>query len=89
MLSASASRVTEAALKMRRSWELIKYRAGHIHVLNRLTLEKLRYECYSVVRNETGRLSLGILGRWRAPSGRSGQQCGCAWMVRRFAVLAA
>jgi len=47
--------VTEAAGKLDKLG-VIKYRRGHITVLDRLGLETLSCECYKVVKSETDRL---------------------------------
>jgi len=66
MLSATGARVTEVARKLHKLG-VIKYRDGHIHVLDRPLLEKLSCECYSVVRNETDRLLPGASRRAKQP----------------------
>lgn len=55
MLGVRREGVTEAAGKLHKEG-VIKYRRGHIKVLDREHLEKLCCECYRVVRNETERL---------------------------------
>ncbi len=47
--------VTEAACKLQRQG-VIKYHRGVVTILDRLLIEKLSCECYSVVRNEEERL---------------------------------
>jgi len=47
--------VTEAAGKLQKVG-VIRYRRGHISVLDRPKLEKHACECYEVVRRETARL---------------------------------
>jgi hypothetical protein len=47
--------VTPAAGKLQ-ALGVIKYRHGHITVLDRPKLEKLSCECYAVVKKETDRL---------------------------------
>ena len=48
--------ITEAAGKLQKRG-IIKYRRGHITILDRPALEKLCCECYSVVRTECDRLT--------------------------------
>lgn len=48
--------ITEAAGKLQKRG-IIKYRRGHITILDRPALEKLCCECYSVVRQECDRLT--------------------------------
>lgn len=55
MLGVRRSGVTEAALKLQ-SAGLIRYRHGHIEVLDRLGLERRVCECYAVVKQECDRL---------------------------------
>lgn len=47
--------MTEAALKIQQAG-LIRYRRGHIRVLDRAGLEKRTRECYAVVKREYGSL---------------------------------
>jgi len=47
--------ITEAAGKLQRAG-LIRYRRGHISVLERSGLETGACECYAVVKKELGRL---------------------------------
>jgi hypothetical protein len=54
MLGVRREGVTESAGKLQKLVEL--YRRGHITVLDRPKLEKLRCECYAVVKRETDRL---------------------------------
>jgi len=55
MLGVRREGVTEAALNLQRA-ELIRYRRGHISVLDRPGLEQRCCECYAVVKAEYDRL---------------------------------
>ena len=55
MLGVRREGVTEAALTLQKQG-LIRYRRGHIEVLDRPALEKRTCECYSVVKREYERL---------------------------------
>ncbi len=61
MLGVRREGVTEAALSLQRDG-LIRYSRGHIHVLDRLGLERRTCECYQVVRQEYERLLPGGSG---------------------------
>jgi Crp-like helix-turn-helix domain len=55
MLGARRAGVTEAAMKLQDAG-LIRYRHGHIEVLDRPGAEQLVCECYAVVKREFDRL---------------------------------
>ncbi len=55
MLGVRREGVTVAALKLQKLG-VIRYRRGHIEVLDRPKMETLVCECYAVVKNETNRL---------------------------------
>ena len=55
MLGVRREGVTAAAGKLQKAG-VIRYRRGHIRVVDRRKLEKLSCECYEVVRRETTRL---------------------------------
>jgi len=55
MLGVRREGITEAAGKLQHAG-FIRYRRGHIEVLDRLGLEACVCECYAVVRKELGRL---------------------------------
>jgi CRP-like cAMP-binding protein len=55
MIGARREGVTEAAGKLQRLGA-ISYRRGHITVVDRLILERLACECYTVIKHETERL---------------------------------
>ncbi len=55
MLGVRRESVTEAAAKLQHAG-YIRYRRGHIAVLDRQGLEMLACECYAVVKKEMGRL---------------------------------
>lgn len=55
MLGVRREGVTEAAVKLKKLG-VIRYRRGHIEVLDRPGLEQLSCECYAVVKKETERL---------------------------------
>ena len=52
--------ITGAATKLQRAG-LIRYRRGHISVLDRVGLEARACECYAVVKKESSRLALAAL----------------------------
>lgn len=56
MLGVRREGITEAAGKLQQAG-IIRYRRGHIAVLDRVGLEARTCECYAVVRKELGRLS--------------------------------
>lgn len=62
MLGVRREGVTEAAANLQRAG-LIKYRRGHITVLDREGLEKRTCECYAVVRKEYERLLPGMTAK--------------------------
>ena len=55
MLGVRREAITEAAGKLQHAG-FIRYRRGHIAVLEKAGLVKLSCECYSVVKNELRRL---------------------------------
>lgn len=55
MLGVRREGVTEAAGRLQKA-NVIKYRRGHIRIVDRLRLEKNCCECYAAVRRETERL---------------------------------
>jgi Mn-dependent DtxR family transcriptional regulator len=55
MLGVRRESVTEAAAKLQHAG-YIRYRRGHIAVLDRQGLEQRSCECYAVVKKEMGRL---------------------------------
>jgi CRP-like cAMP-binding protein len=55
MIGVRREGVTEAAGKLQKA-DVIRYRRGHIEVLDRARLETIACECYGVVRRETERL---------------------------------
>lgn len=62
MLSVSGARVDEVASRLQRLG-VIRYRDGHIDVVNRPALENLSCECYAVVKGESDRLSRRVVGQ--------------------------
>jgi hypothetical protein len=60
MLGVRRESITEAAGNLQRAG-VIRYRRGHIGVLERSGLETRACECYAVVRKEWGRL-LSVCG---------------------------
>jgi CRP-like cAMP-binding protein len=55
MLGVRREGVTEAAGRLRKA-NVIRYKRGHIKVLDRLRLEKISCECYRSVKKETERM---------------------------------
>lgn len=60
MLGVRREGVTNAAMSLQRAG-LIKYRRGHIEVLDRQGLEQRTCECYAVVKNEYERLLPSVM----------------------------
>ena len=75
MLGVRREGVTEAAGKLQRAG-IIKYHRGRITVLDRVNLEKMSCECYSVVKKETDRLASlpNIPGKYRRAGESSASQ---------------
>ncbi|MEP7100190.1 MAG: Crp/Fnr family transcriptional regulator [Burkholderiales bacterium] len=69
MLGVRREGITDAAGKLQ-SAGLIRYRRGHISVLNRAALELQACECYAVVKKETNRLRVGSSETPSLPSRR-------------------
>jgi hypothetical protein len=59
MLGVRREGITEAAGSLQDAG-FIRYRRGHIAVLDRRGLEKRSCECYAVVKKETGRLMADV-----------------------------
>ncbi|HUF74044.1 MAG TPA: Crp/Fnr family transcriptional regulator [Gammaproteobacteria bacterium] len=68
LLGVRRESISQAAAHLRSSGRIV-YRRGHIHVPDRLLLERRACECYAVVSREYARLvgNLGAIGR-KAPS---------------------
>jgi len=66
MLGVRREGITEAAGKLQHSG-FIRYRRGHIAVLERLGLEVRACECYAAVKQELGRLLSDVRYRQAAP----------------------
>lgn len=62
MLGVRRESITEAAAKLQRAG-FIRYRRGHISVLERSGLEGLTCECYGVVKDEMNRLLFDVRHR--------------------------
>jgi CRP-like cAMP-binding protein len=62
LLGVRRESITEAAGRLQQGG-LIKYRRGHIDVLDRIGLQSRACECYALVKNEMNRLLPGSLSR--------------------------
>jgi hypothetical protein len=62
LLGVRRESVTEAAGRLRDAG-LIRYRRGHISILDRIGLQGRVCECYGVVKKEIGRLLLPLAGK--------------------------
>ena len=62
LLGVRRESITEAAGRLQHGG-FIKYRRGHIDVLDRIGLQSRACECYAVVKNEMSRLLPGALSR--------------------------
>ena len=71
MLGVRREGITEAAGHLQKTG-CIRYRRGHISVLDRAGLESRTCECYAVVKTEHDRLLCGIRNRQEAPLARHG-----------------
>jgi len=67
MLGVRREGITEAAGKLQHAG-FIRYRRGHIAVLDRAGLETRTCECYAVVRNELRRLLYDVQHRQEIPA---------------------
>jgi Mn-dependent DtxR family transcriptional regulator len=67
MLGVRREGITEAAGKLQQSG-YIRYRRGHIEVLDRSGLERRACECYTVVRKELARLLSDVQRRQEVPA---------------------
>ena len=71
MLGVRREGITEAAGKLQRAG-FIRYRRGHISVLERSGLETRACECYAIVKKELSRLLSDVRYRQEASAVRSG-----------------
>jgi hypothetical protein len=67
MLGVRRECITDAAGKLQRAG-YIRYRRGHISVMERAGLETLACECYAVVKKELNRLLSDVRRREDAPA---------------------